>query len=78
MFERAGDRRFFCGAGSGASAAIDAATQHFECLPERRDIGLRIRIALRERHQQADASHALSLLRARRERPRGRRTAERR
>jgi len=47
-----------------------------EFLPERRDVGLRIGIALDIAHQHADASHPLRPLRARRGRPSGCRTAQ--
>jgi hypothetical protein len=47
-----------------------------ECLQEYRDAGLLFRIIRSCVHEHADASHALALLRTRRERPRGR-TAER-
>jgi hypothetical protein len=46
-------------------------------LRERRDATLWLRIIFVERHEHADAAHAVALLRARRERPR-RRTAEER
>ena len=49
-----------------------------EFLPERRDIGLSFPVALGICHQHTDAPHALALLRARRDRPRGRRAAEQR
>src|SRR5215472_7504017 len=46
-------------------------------LAKRRDTQLSFRIALGERHQHADTPHALALLRARRERPRGRAAKQR-
>ena len=49
-----------------------------EPFPECSDLGLRFRIALGERNQHTDASHALGLLCAGGERPRGSRTAEKR
>src|SRR6516165_8613384 len=45
---------------------------------ERREAGLCFRIIRSEWHEHADAPHPLDLLRARRERPRHRRTAEKR
>src|SRR5262249_24430135 len=45
---------------------------------ERRDAGLSFRVVRARGHQHADAPHPLALLRARRERPRGCRTAEQR
>src|SRR5207244_1610399 len=53
-------------------------TKLLKRLPERRDIGLRIRIVLRERHQHAYAPHPLDLLRLCRDRPACRRAAEER
>jgi hypothetical protein len=47
-------------------------------LQERADASLGIRIVGGEIHEHADPPHALSLLRARRERPRSRRAAEQR
>src|SRR4029453_6786752 len=44
----------------------------FEASPQRRNIGLSLRIALGVSHEHANAPHPLSLLRARRERPGGR------
>jgi hypothetical protein len=43
---------------------------------ESRYTGLSLRIAFSEVHKDRDAPHALALLRARRERPRGRAAAE--
>jgi hypothetical protein len=43
---------------------------------ERRDAGLKCRIARTRWQEHADASHAFALLRARRERPNSRRAAE--
>jgi hypothetical protein len=51
-------------------------TQARKRLRERRDVSLRHGIVFVEWHEHADASHAVALLGARRERPR-RRTAER-
>jgi hypothetical protein len=48
-----------------------------ERLQKRRASGLPFRIAYSQVHQHADAPHTLTPLRARRERPRGRRAAER-
>jgi hypothetical protein len=45
-------------------------------MPKGLDAGLCFRIILHESVQEADAPHPLGLLRPRRERPRGRRTAE--
>src|SRR5262249_17598873 len=45
-------------------------------LTQRRDAGLPYRIVRGEWHEHADAPHTLGLLRARRERPSGRRSAE--
>src|SRR5262249_11549276 len=50
----------------------------FQPLPECREASLGLRIVLGERHEHADAPHSLALLRARRERPRGRRAADER
>ena len=58
-------------------AAVGPA-QLLQPLQERRDAGLRFRIVRGAVHEHADAPHALALLRARRERPRGRRAAEQR
>src|SRR5258706_1187 len=52
--------------------------EHLKSLPKRRDAGLYFRIVLGEWMQEHDASHALGLLRARRERPRGHRAAKER
>src|SRR6516165_8951829 len=66
-----------------APAIVDAyvaalcPTQFFKCLPERRHIGLRIRIVLGKGRQYAHAPHPLALLRSRRERPRRRRAEQR-
>src|SRR5215471_15896430 len=53
-------------------------TQALQRLAERRNARLCLRIALGKAHQHADAPHALALLRARRERPSGRRAADER
>src|SRR5262245_22326165 len=47
-------------------------------LRESGEIALRHRVALRKTHEHPDAPHPLGLLRARRERPRGRRAAKQR
>ena len=47
-------------------------------VPERGNVGLSLRVALGIRHKSTDPSHDVSLLRARRERPRSRRAAEQR
>jgi hypothetical protein len=47
-------------------------------LPERGDLGLPFRVALGIRHKRTNPPHSIRLLRARRERPDGRRTAEQR
>ena len=52
--------------------------QLLQPLQERRDAGLTFRIVRGCGHEHADAPHPLGLLRARRERPRGRRAAEKR
>src|SRR5262249_46066066 len=49
-----------------------------EAFPKRGNAGLSFRIAFRKRRQHADSPHSLALLRARRERPCDRRTAEQR
>src|SRR6266511_3195908 len=46
-------------------------SESFESLAESRKARLHFRIAFRAAHQYADPPHALALLRARRERPRG-------
>ena len=46
-------------------------------LPEYRHVGLILRVALGSHHQDAEAPHPVALLRPCRERPRGRRAAER-
>src|SRR5262245_14733348 len=61
-----------------AYVAARGPTQFFKCLPERRRIGLRIPIVLGKGRQYAHAPHTLGLLRARRERPRRSRAAEKR
>jgi hypothetical protein len=53
-------------------------TQRVEPLHEPRDPGLPFGIALSNRYQYPDAPHPLTLLRARRERPRSRRPTEQR
>src|SRR6516162_4396018 len=50
----------------------------FQPLPECREASLGFRIVLGERHEHSDAPQSLALLRARRERPRGRRATEQR
>src|SRR5215472_11134988 len=57
-------------------AAIGPA-QLLQALPERRDAGFCLRITHGEWYEHADAPHPLGLLRARRERPRGRAADER-
>jgi hypothetical protein len=52
--------------------------QALQALQQRRDIGLSLRIALGVSHEHADAPHPLGLLRPGRERPCGRRAAEKR
>src|SRR5262249_49239065 len=49
-----------------------------QCLEKRGDAGLSFRIVCGESIEHADAPHSLGLLRARRERPRGRGAAEQR
>ena len=58
-------------------AAVGPA-QLLQPLQERREAGLSFRIVRGQAHEHADAPHPLGLLRARRERPRGRRAAEKR
>ena len=58
--------------------AADSPAQLLQSLLERRHVKLRFLIVGRQVHQRADAPHALALLRARRQRPRRRRTAENR
>src|SRR5215831_1359071 len=50
----------------------------FPALPECREASLGFRIVLGERHEHADAPQSLALLRARYQRPRGRRAPEQR
>src|SRR5262249_36815695 len=52
-----------------ANVAAVGPAQLPQPLQERRQTGLAYRIVLCERHEHADASHPLTLLRARRERP---------
>jgi hypothetical protein len=59
-----------------ADVAAVGPTQLLQRLPERRDIGLRFRIALGERVEQANPPLALALLRAGRKRPRSSRAAD--
>jgi hypothetical protein len=61
-----------------ANVATVGPAQLRQRLCERQYAPLRCRIIRRETHEQADAPHALALLRTRRERPRGRRAAEQR
>src|SRR5262249_25884595 len=56
--------------------AVDPA-QFLQPAQERRDAGSAFRIVRGGAHQHADASHPLRLLRARRERPRGRAAEQR-
>ena len=65
-------------AGIDLRVAADAPTQFLQPLQERCDAGLSLRIVRGLAHEHADAPHPLALLRTRRERPRGRRTAEQR
>jgi len=58
--------------------AADGPAQLLQALGKCCDPGLAEGIPCSERHEHADAPHALALLRARRERPRGHRTAEQR
>src|SRR5262249_8577366 len=58
--------------------AADGPAALLESIPERCGAELTFRIILGVEHQHADASHALALLGARRQRPRRRRTAEQR
>jgi hypothetical protein len=60
-----------------ADVAAVGPAQLLEGLPERRDVGLHLRIVLGERIQHANPSDAVGLLRSRRERP-CRRAAEQR
>ena len=55
-----------------------APSQLLQALLERRDAGLIVRVVGGRGHQHADAPHPLRLLRARGERPRRSRTAEKR
>src|SRR5215831_8864840 len=61
-----------------AHVAADGPARFLQTLQECREAGLSLRIFRGEIHQHPDAPHALALLRARRERPRGRRPAEQR
>ena len=69
---------------AGRPAVLDfhiasvAPAQVLQPLPKRHDLVLRDRIACSQAHQHADLTHALGLLRARRERPRRRRAAKQR
>jgi hypothetical protein len=58
-------------------AALDP-TKTSKRFPKCSDEALALPVTLRKSHQHADPSHPLRLLRARRERPRGRRAAEER
>src|SRR5262245_579724 len=53
-------------------------TQLLQCLPERRNAGLAFGIVCGYGHKNTDPPHAITLLRPRRERPRGRRAADQR
>src|SRR5262249_41947498 len=70
--------------GAGRPARVDAhimavdPAQFLQPAQERRDAGSAFRIVRGGAHQHADAPHFLALLRARRERPPGRRAAEQR
>jgi hypothetical protein len=70
------------GIGSGPvninSHVAPGPTQLPQLLQQRRNASLRYRTILILRHEHADTSHALVLLRTRRERPRGRRAADKR
>src|SRR5262249_34545339 len=61
-----------------ASIAFVGPVQLCQRLCERQEAGLSCRIVCRETHEYANAPHALALLRARRERPSGNRTAKQR
>src|SRR5262249_1691051 len=61
-----------------AHVAADGPARFLQTLQECREAGLSLRIFPGEIHQHPDAPHALAPLRARRERPRGRRPAEQR
>ena len=69
---------------AGGPASVDphvaavGPAQLLQPLQECREAGLRFRIVRGRAHEHADAPHPLGLLRARRERPRGRRAAEKR
>src|SRR5262249_44349795 len=67
-----------CPAGVDPDIAALCPSELFKSLMQRRDAGLPYRIVRGEWHEHADASHSLILLRARRQRPRHRRTAEQR
>src|SRR6516164_11304543 len=59
-----------------ANVATVGPAQLRQRLCERQDAPLRYRIVHRETHEHTDPPHPLGLLRPRRERPRGRRAAE--
>src|SRR5258706_2734390 len=65
-------------AGVDPHVAAVGPAQLLQPLRERCDAGLPLQIVRGEWHEHADVPHALALLRAGRERPRGRRTAEQR
>src|SRR5262249_57911573 len=58
--------------------AVGGPSELLQALQESVETGLRLWIARRRGHEDADAPHPLALLRARRERPRGCRAAEKR
>jgi hypothetical protein len=60
------------------NVATDCPSQLFEALLQRYRTGQTLWVTLGKWHQHADTAHTLALLRARRERSRGRRTAEKR
>src|SRR5262249_35929597 len=61
-----------------AHVAAIGPTRCLQCLQKCREARLSFRIGRREVHEHADPPYALTLLRARRERPRDRRAAEQR
>src|SRR5262245_31382567 len=56
--------------------AVDRPAKLLKLLPEHHGAALTSRIVLGVQHQRADAPHSIGLLRPRRERPRGHRTAD--
>src|SRR6516225_2139964 len=58
--------------------AVLGPPERLEPLPKRNNAGQRFRIVLDVRMEERDATHARRLLRSRRERPRGRRAADKR